>query len=187
MLSRKVLSIGLAAMFSAAGVAMTWAQSGTRTVTPAPRTDASSTRSTQQAPPKLPFDQRLWQFLKAAKYQNWGSLPGASYDMYPGTSPHGDFLKLYVNRVAGAAPEELPSGTLIVKENYGPDKKTLMAVTVMHRSKGFDPEHGDWYWAKYEPNGATSTMEGMTLASKVQMCAECHASAKGDDMCFSND
>jgi hypothetical protein len=78
---------------------------------------------------------------------------------------------------------------MIVKENFGPDGTTVMAVTIMYRTKSFDPEHGDWYWAKYDPDGQVSRMNGMAVAGKVSMCMECHghASAAGSDFAFSND
>ena len=37
------------------------------------------------------------------------------------------------------------------------DRKTLMAVTVMYRVKGYDPANQDWYWVKYEPHGRASS------------------------------
>ena len=33
-----------------------------------------------------------------------------------------------------------------------------MAVTVMYRTKGYNPEGGDWYWAKYNPDGTIAQM-----------------------------
>jgi hypothetical protein len=107
--------------------------------------------------------------------------------MFPGEGPHGAFLKLYANRVAAGAPRELPHGSILVKENYGPDRQTLMAITVMYRSKGFDPEHHDWYWVKYEPDGRVSQMAGMPVRGKVSMCLECHGGAGGGDFAFTND
>lgn len=45
-------------------------------------------------------------------------------------------LKMYLNRKAVGRPEELPNGSIVVKENDGPDGDTLMAITVMYRSTG---------------------------------------------------
>ncbi|MCH7728414.1 MAG: hypothetical protein IH991_18340, partial [Planctomycetes bacterium] len=98
-----------------------------------------------------PFEVRLWNWLQQSKYKNWAPAPEQTADFYPGESPHGAFLKMYLNRTAVADPKNLPHGSLIVKENFDKDKK-LMAVTVMVRSKGFDPEHNDWVWVKYMPN-----------------------------------
>ncbi len=134
-----------------------------------------------------PFEAQFWNWLARAQYKNWASLPGLSTDGYPGNSPHGKVVKLYANRAAAGDPATLPAGSILVKENYGPDGATLMAITVMYRSPGYNPDHGDWYWAKYDPNGRPSQMNGMSIAGKVGMCIDCHSGAAGDDYAFAND
>jgi hypothetical protein len=87
-------------------------------------------------------------------------------------------LTTYVNRIAhdalanGAAAH--PAGSIIVKENYMPDS-TLDAATVMYKVPGYDPQNGDWYWAKYDPNGVVDD------AGRVAMCQQCHATARDHD------
>jgi hypothetical protein len=123
----------------------------------------------------------FWTYIKQTKpYTEWKHWPGYE-DMYPAESPHGAFLKLFVNDKALQAIEEgqmpLPPGSIIVKENYG-DDKTLMAVTPMYKAEGYNPEAGDWFWAKY---GA----EGEVMASgKVQACIDCHKKKKDKDWLF---
>ncbi|MEY3175529.1 MAG: cytochrome P460 family protein [Planctomycetaceae bacterium] len=153
---------------------------------------SGSSRSTviQQAPvtqAKAPFEQQFWNWLQSSQYRNWAPPAGVSGDAYAGQSPHGAMVKLYANRMAVANAGSLPNGSVIVKENFGPDGTTLMAVTVMYRNVGYDPEHGDWYWAKYEADGQPSRMDGMVVAGKVGMCIECHSSAGGNDFTFAND
>jgi hypothetical protein len=140
-----------------------------------------------QSAAEQPFEVRLWDWLQKAQYKNWGPLPGVTADAYKGEEPHGTALRLYVNRTAAGSSSELPPGSILVKENYAPNVKTLMAITVMYRAKGFDPEHGDWFWAKYEPDGRVSRMNGMPAAGRVGMCIECHSGAGGGDYSFSND
>ena len=86
--------------------------------------------------------------------------------------------------------KNLPHRSVIVKENYSPDKK-LMAITVMQRSKGYDTEHSDWYYAKYMPDGKIARtppeMKNMPIAGKFMKCIECHAGADGDDFAYFND
>jgi hypothetical protein len=123
----------------------------------------------------------LWEYMTKTKpYSQWESWPGYP-GMYPGNSPHGAFLKLYANDVAIAALKArapMPAGAIIVKENYGPDKKTLMAITPMYRIAGYNPEGGDWFWAKYDAQGKA---EG---AGKLPMCIECHSAHKDADWLF---
>jgi hypothetical protein len=62
----------------------------------------------------------------------------------------------------------MPDGAIIVKENYGENKEKLMAVTPMYKKKGYNPDAGDWFWAKYGPKGKVMT------AGKVEGCINCH-------------
>jgi len=171
---------------------MAMAQSGTRTQRGSgTRPQSESRRSPRSQAPATTFEQKFWNYLTKAQYQNWAPGPGQSDDFYEGQSPHGKWLKLYLNRSAAGNPRNPPVGSVIVKENYGPDKKTLMAVTVMYRSKGYNPEAGDWYWVKYNPNGTVAKMStekgDMPIAGRAKGCIECHAGSLGDDYSFFND
>lgn len=123
----------------------------------------------------------VWQYIsKDNPYTNWSLWPGHK-GMYPGKSPHGAFLKLYANDVAIEAAKQgkpMPDGAILVKENYAKDKKTLAAITPMYKKKGFNPEAGDWFWAKYGPKGK------VMASGKVQSCIDCHAARKAQDWIF---
>ena len=128
----------------------------------------------------------LWGKIQSDNYQkSWMTFPGKGI-MYKGTQPHGAFLSTYVNDSAGAAlakkEKELPYGSIIIKENYMPDKK-LGAITVMKRIEGYNPCAGDWFWVKFAPDGKPMTMEKdgmtMTLAGKPGGCIGCHTASTG--------
>ena len=142
--------------------------------------------STQQRI-EQPFEVRFWNWLAQAQYHNWASLPGTTADVFEGNEPHGAMVKLFANRQATSSPQQLPHGSVLIKENYAPDGKTLNAITVMYRSQGYNPQAGDWYWIKYEPDGQVSQMTGRPVSGKVGMCIDCHSSAGGNDYLFSND
>ncbi len=137
-----------------------------------------------------PFETKFWNYLQASNYKNWAPGAGQNGDFYPGESPHGAFLKMYLNRSAAADQKNLPHGSIIIKENYSQEKK-LMAITVMSRHKGYDPEHNNWHWVKYMPDGtvakAPADKGGMKLVGKVKGCIMCHGDADGDDFAFIND
>ena len=137
------------------------------------------------------FESRFWSYLAEAQYTNWAPSPGQTDGFQKGGSPHGAFVKMYLNRTAAGNPKNPPYGSIIVKENYGPNKKKLMAVTVMYRVKSYNPKGGDWYWIKYKPDGtvaAKMTPKGrMMLAGKLKGCIECHNGSAGDDYSFFND
>ena len=128
-----------------------------------------------------PNAQSVWSYLQSAPYTDWPLFPGTSR-FQPGRSPHGALLITYVNDTARNAltrrtgpfpPGPLPAGSIIVKENYTPDR-TLDAVTVMYKSAGYNPEHGDWYWLKRAANGNVDA-EGMVVG-----CQNCHSAAARD-------
>ena len=152
----------------------------------------SATRSTPmiQAAPIQTFESKLWGYLLRAKYRNWAPVPGQSDAMYEGQNPHGAFLKMYLNRTAAGSPKELPNGSIVIKENFTPGK-ALAAITVMYKTKGYNPEAGDWYWVKYNPDGSVAskqTDKGMVrLGGRVGGCIECHSGADGNDFAYFND
>lgn len=134
------------------------------------------------------FAQKFWDYLQEVDYQeNWSRWPGHDQEFTEGTSPHGAFLKVYVNDEAKSNPQDPPVKSIIVKENYNKEKE-LVAITPMYRvGKDYDPEHNDWYWAKHKPDGTLFEMKGMQLSGKVKGCIQCHGSAKGEDYIFTND
>jgi len=182
-----LLVLGAAVSLMTADVVQ--AQSGSRSRQGGARTQGGQSSGTRSQAPaaQRPFEDRFWEWLQKVEYQNWGPMPGQSADYYPGESPHGAFLKVYANRLASGSSQNMPYGSIIVKENYGADRQTLMAVTVMYRAKGYDADNGDWYWAKYEPTGRAARMNGRPVAGRVATCAECHSGAGGNDFVFLND
>ena len=124
---------------------------------------------------------KLWTYMTETNpYQGWGYWPGYA-GIYPGKSPHGKYLKLFANSIALKAAREgksMPDGAILVKENYGGDKKTLKAVTPMYKVKGYNPEGGDWFWVKYGPKGK------IEAAGKPKGCIKCHRAAKDKDWLF---
>lgn len=122
----------------------------------------------------------FWKYITETNpYTQWPKWPGYE-EMFPGKSPHGKYLVLYVNEIALKAIEEksdMPDGAMVIKENYGEDK-TLMALTPMYKVKGYNPEGGDWFWAKYGTDG-TIMKEG-----KVTGCINCHKAMEDKNWLF---
>lgn len=122
----------------------------------------------------------LWKYITEENpYEEWSFWPDAK-GWVEGQSPHGAWLKNYVNRPALKSSDvPLKDGSIIVKENYSKEKK-LAAVTVMYKVKGYNPEAGNWYWVKYSPDGKAAA-EG-----KVKSCIKCHNKAAGNDYIFTH-
>lgn len=132
---------------------------------------------TDSNPNKTTNGKMLYNYItNDSNYKMWQMWPGKE-EFYPGKEPHGALLTTYVTDDGISAIESgagtLPNGSIIVKENYLPDK-TLAALTVMYKENGYDPEHNDWFWVKYLPNG-TIAAEG-----KVKGCIDCHNQPKAE-------
>lgn len=122
-------------------------------------------------------------------YRTWEAYPGHE-GWQPGKSPHGSSLKLFVDDVARGDP--LADGAIVVKENYtAPRDDALVSVTVMKKIAGYAPDHGDWFWVEYTPDGEVlSDRQGVPLAGRIGVdegCIACHARAGGGDYLFTND
>ena len=120
----------------------------------------------------------VWSLLKQMDYsKKWRMWPGKT-SLYPGKEPHGALLTTYVNIPAFMAiagkKGVLPDGSMIVTENYSADKK-MTDITVMFKVQAYNPDAGDWFWAKYAPDGKIES-EG-----KTDTCIKCHGQNKGND------
>lgn len=117
----------------------------------------------------------LWAFLQSQDYrQAWRLWPGKG-ELYQGVEPHGMLLTTYANDVAWEAlaagnVTDLPEGAILVKENYMPDS-TFAAATVMQKVTGYNPDHADWLFAKYQPDGTVDAY------GRAEGCQACHLSA----------
>ena len=115
-------------------------------------------------------------------YTRWQLWPGKG-KLYKGTEPHGSLLTTYVNDTAYRSAKgktAMTDGAIIVKENYTSDKK-LVALTVMYKIKGYNPSSGDWFWAKYTPEGKVDA------SGRVKVCIDCHAAKKDNDYIYSGE
>ena len=133
----------------------------------------------------------LWSAMSG--YRSWATYPGKE-GWQDGKSPHGKYLKYYINSVAASNPGTPGNGAIIVKENYmARASGSLGAITVMQKIQGYDPEDGDWFWVKFDPKGnVMKNPKGMSLAGRVakgmpQGCIACHGNAAGNDFLFVND
>lgn len=136
----------------------------------------------------------IWTLMKTENFsERWQTWPGTQ-SLYKGSDPHGALLTTYINSVGYEAAvkkeKELPPGTIIAMEDYMEDK-TLEAIDVMYKLVPFDPEHGNWFWAKFAPDGTLFKVERdgetFTLAGKITECIECHSgSSSGTQYIMTN-
>ena len=146
---------------------------------------------------KMPFGgpddvakaENLWS--RMANYRSW-SAPSGLEGFQEGKSPHGKYLKYYLNSTARSNPEA--PGAIVVKENYmGKMSSSLGPITVMEKIPGYDPDNKDWFWVKFGKDGSImKNPKNMKLAGRVAKgmskgCIACHSNAGGGDYLFMND
>ena len=143
---------------------------------------------------------QLFQEVSEAVYTNWAFQPGVPEGYYVGQQPHGLVLRSYANDIAlegvGSGADAFPEGSIIVKENHMPGdvdtasmepqapvaefKGQLDAITYMVKMPGYNPDAGDWFWAKIQPGGA------IDVAGKGAGCIGCHTQVAENDYVFNS-
>lgn len=117
--------------------------------------------------------QQLWASLDG--YEAWTRPDGWSATPTESSEHVGLFVVRFDNPAlaswdgTGAAPE----GSIALKEEYDADGG-LLSYTAMQKVGGYDEAHGDWFWAKYDPDGAARA------SGQVAMCWGCHQDAPLD-------
>ena len=120
--------------------------------------------------------------VKYNPYVKWNLWPKKG-KVYMGTEPHGVLLTTFVNDTAYYSIKNktgMADGSIIVKENYSADKR-FVALSVMYKIKGYNPEAGDWFWANYSPDGK------VVASGKVKACIDCHGKKKANDYVFTGE
>ncbi len=149
--------------------------------TPEPPTPTTAPAPTPEMDPDQAMAQELWTRMQESGYQERWTLVEGKGRLYRGLDPHGALLSTYLNDPAAEAMRgqvgTMPDGAMIIKENYMPDA-TLAAITVMYKEAGYDPDHNDWFWVKYNPDGS------IAAAGKPAGCISCHGSRRTNDYIF---
>lgn len=122
-----------------------------------------------------PDPDALWDYItEESPYDQWAFWPDHQ-GMQPGRAPHGPLHKVYVNdRAYHSSKPPVQYGSIVVKENYNKDE-VLQAITVMYKVQGYNPDDGDWFWAKYDTEGKASPY------GKPEGCIGCHGTRAAND------
>lgn len=125
---------------------------------------------------------RVWRLVHEESYDLlWHYETGQPAGFYEGSEPHGAILQTFMNDIAfdavGSSLDAFPPGAIFVKENYTPER-VLDATTVMVKIDGYNPEAGDWFWAKYQPDGS------LDAAGRPDGCIACHTQVSDNDFVY---
>lgn len=118
--------------------------------------------------------------IEENNYKDWKLWPGTT-QFSNGTEPHGELVTVYVSDRAYSAidnkSEVMPNGSLIVKENYNPDRE-LQGLSLMYKVEGYDAVHNDWFWAVFGPDG------NINAEGQVEACNNCHGIEENNDYLY---
>jgi hypothetical protein len=121
-------------------------------------------------------------FTVSDNYKDWSIWPGQG-PMMEGNGVHGDYITIYVSEDALPLAEQggmaMPYGAMVVKEGFNSDRE-LTGLYLMYKIEDFDPDHNDWFWASYSPEG------NVRAEGKVGGCINCHEGKKDIDYIFAN-
>jgi hypothetical protein len=142
------------------------------------------------------YARQLWNQLQQARLVGDETIRSHAFE---GNEPHGVILEQTETELS----VEGRTGAVIVKHNYMAEGESLTAeqvmgadwteyldaVTVMfRRESGYNSDAGDWFWAKYFPDGSLDQApDGRPMAGQVSGCIECHSDAEGGDFVFLHD
>lgn len=125
-------------------------------------------------PPALPaFDGEA---LKAEfeGYEEWEQLPDWVGIVPSCDGTHGDFVQIWLNRIAladvDAGASTFSEGALWIKEGYQQADGVSKGLAVMRKVPGFNEDGGDWFWGRYDEDGAEIE------SGLISGCVGCHAS-----------
>lgn len=130
---------------------------------------------------KKPDAQLLWRYISYhSPYTSWESWAGGYCRGIKGSCADA-MVRIYSNFSEDKKSKHFfGSGTIAVKECHN-NEGEISSISVMSRVKGYNPENGDWFWAKYTADG------DIVRQGKVSGCIGCHQSADGGDFLFSAD
>lgn len=115
-------------------------------------------------------------------YRTWDLWP-LKDEMYASVSVHGPLLTTYVSDDAAPAIRNragaLPYGSIVVRESYDSDGE-LREIGVRYKVEGYDPQHNDWFWAAYTPDGE------IIVEGQVEACQDCHSIEADNDYIYTS-
>jgi hypothetical protein len=118
----------------------------------------------------------LWKYItETDPYTKWGQ-----WDDFKGVqksrSPHGPKVRVFVNKIGlEMKGPPAPYGMIEVKEALN-NKGKIKNITVQYKvAEGYNPKGGDWFWAKYSPEGRVDAK------GKVKGCIKCHKGSGKND------
>lgn len=115
-------------------------------------------------------------------YRSWDLWP-LKEERYASTSIHGPLLTTHVSDGTSSAiinrAGSLPYGSIVVRESYDAGGE-LREIGVRYKVEDYNPEHNDWFWAAYTPDG------DIIAEGQVEACQDCHSIEANNDYVYTS-
>ena len=142
---------------------------------------ASSALAAEEAKMPEPTGAAVWKFItEESSFTDWKRLPEIpkTHGSYVPDTPE---QKTYANNHAlESTTHPLNNGAMVAKYNLSPANE-IKAISIMYKSKGYNPSAGDWFWVEYDPDGK------ILKEGKVETCIKCHSAAADRDYLLAHD
>ncbi len=82
---------------------------------------------------------------------------------------HGVYTEIRLNALAeGTLGGDVREGGILLSLALEDDGETVRQWAAMRKIPGYDGEHGDWFWARYSPEGEVQ------ISGSATDCIRCH-------------
>lgn len=114
-------------------------------------------------------------------YDTWGQVGAwTGVVLHEGSHGGASHVQVWFNDVAEADHGgTISDGGISVKETYNDENgDTALKIFVMKKIDGYDADNGDWFYARYSPDGTVD----VAGADAIGGCAGCHNAATEDGL-----
>jgi hypothetical protein len=134
--------------------------------------------------------EELWQSIDG--FMSWNEPAGWEGIVPSSDGTHGPYVQIWIDDLTLNALDsgsEIPDGAKLVKCGYSdaegnPVSDSLgHSLTAMWKIDGYDPDHGDWFWARFDG----TTGEVATFAGQESACYSCHSADPDSDWVWYDD
>ena len=89
------------------------------------------------------------------------------------------------------------TGMVLVKKMYqgedisvekvinNPQRNLAIVAVMFQRQAGYDPDHHNWFYVRFDNEGKPTAPMGVPFAGRVPKCISCHQAAPGNDFIYS--
>lgn len=114
--------------------------------------------------------------------QRYKDFPSLNTDLKRSNTHGGIMVRTHLDPTAMEAYQNnafpYANGVEVVKEGHANADGPVNALYIMKKIEGYDPENGDWFYARANGDGVVAEQ------GRMQMCISCHRVARDKDFIY---